>query len=137
MPTLETEPRGRGPRLTRKRPVHLLLDGQKPDLVYQKQYDTFAKRHHLRIFHRPDQFQGRDVWVCSATHDIGIDFSTQDRTFIHKIDSKIDNERAKVVNDLLFTGLVKGQALVARPKVPPAAKTPLAESWKPTANWLC
>jgi hypothetical protein len=96
----------------------LLLDGQKPDLVFQKQYNTFAKRHHLRIFRRPDQFQGHDVWVCSATHDTGIELSAVNRTFIHKIDSKIDNERSKVVNDLLFTGLVKGQALVARPKVP-------------------
>jgi len=96
----------------------LLLDGQKPDLVFQKQYNTFAKRHHLRIFRRPDKFQGYAVWVCSATHDTGIEFSAQNRTFIHKIDSKIDRERTKVVNDLLFTGLVKGQALVERPKVP-------------------
>lgn len=96
----------------------LLLDGQKPDMVFQKQFNTFAKRHHLRIFHRPDKFQGHDVWVCSATHDTGIEFSAENRTFIHKIDSKIDRERTKVVNDLLFTGLVKGQAFVERPKVP-------------------
>lgn len=96
----------------------LLLDGQKPDMVFQKQFNTFAKRHHLRIFHRPDKFKGHDVWVCSATHDTGIEFSAENRTFIHKIDSKIDRERTKVVNDLLFTGLVKGHALVERPKVP-------------------
>jgi hypothetical protein len=96
----------------------LLLDGQKPDLVFQKQYNTFAKRHHLRIFRRPARFHDRDVWVCSATHDIGIEFSAPNRTFIHKINSKIDDERLKVLNDLLFTGLVKGQALVARPHVP-------------------
>jgi len=87
-------------------------------MVFQKQFNTFAKRHHLRIFHRPDKFQGHDVWVCSATHDTGIEFSAENRTFIHKIDSKIDRERTKVVNDLLFTGLVKGQAFVERPKVP-------------------
>jgi hypothetical protein len=52
--------------------------------------------------------------VCSATHDTGIDYSEQDRTFIHKIDSQIDRERAKVVNDLLFTGLVRGLSLVGR-----------------------
>lgn len=96
----------------------LLLDGQKPDLVFQKQYNTFAKRHHLRIFHRPARFQDHDVWVCSATHDTGIDFFAPNRTFIHKINSKVDDERRKVLNDLLFTGLVKGQALVARPHVP-------------------
>jgi hypothetical protein len=96
----------------------LLLDGQKPDLVFQKQYNTFAKRHHLRIYRRPARFRNRDVWVCSATHDTGIEFSAPNRTFIHKINSNIDDERRKVVNDLLFTGLVKGQALVARPHVP-------------------
>ena len=62
----------------------LVLGGQKPDLVFQKQYNTFAKRHHLRIFHRPSRFQNHEVWVCSATHDTGFDFSAPNRTFIHK-----------------------------------------------------
>jgi hypothetical protein len=92
----------------------LLLDGRPPDLVLEKQNDTFNARHHLRIWKRPGQFNGQQIWVCAATHDIGIDFSETDRTFIHKIDSRIDGERAKVVNDLLFTGLVKGISLVDR-----------------------
>ncbi len=96
----------------------LLLDGQPPDLSLQKGNNTFSQRHHLRIFRRPATFAGKPVWVCSSTHDIGIDFSERDRTFIHKVDSKIDGERAKVVNDLLFTGLVKSLALVDRPEVP-------------------
>ncbi|PYT31229.1 MAG: hypothetical protein DMG57_05740 [Acidobacteria bacterium] len=96
----------------------LLLDGKPPDLVFQKQNDTFAQRHHLRIWRRPDAFQGKPVWVCAATHDIGIEFSDENRTFIHKIDSNIDRERAKVVNDLLLTGMVKSLALVQRPEVP-------------------
>lgn len=100
-------------------PVSILtLDGRPPDLVYQKQTNTFNARHHLRIFHRPERFQGKDVWVCSATHDTGIGFSEKDRTFIHQVDGKIDRERAKVVSDLLFTGLVKGLSLVDRPDAP-------------------
>lgn len=100
-------------------PVSILfLDGQPPDLVFQKQNNTFAARHHLRIWKRPGKFDGKDVWVSSSTHDIGIDFSQENRTFIHKVDSQIDRERAKVVNDLLFTGLVSGLALVERPEVP-------------------
>jgi hypothetical protein len=100
-------------------PVSLLfLDGRPPDLVFQKQNDTFNSRHHLRIWHRPEQFHGKDVWVCSATHDTGIDFSEENRTFVHKVNGQIDHERAKVVNDLLFTGLVKGLSLVDRPAVP-------------------
>ena len=100
-------------------PVSLiLLDDRPPDLVFEKMNNTFAARHHLRIWRRPGRFNGKDIWVCAATHDIGIDFSEQNHTFIHKIDSEIDRERAKVVNDLLFTGQVKGLSLVARPEVP-------------------
>jgi len=96
----------------------LFLDGHPPDLVLEKQNDTFNARHHLRIWKRPGEFNGKQVWVCSATHDTGIDFSEKDRTFIHKIDSHIDVERAKVVNDLLFTGLVTGLSLVDRQDIP-------------------
>ena len=103
----------------RQAPVSaLLLDGRRPDLVFQKQNNTFAKRHHLRIWRRPEAFQGQTVWVAAATHDIAIEFSPENRTFIHKIDSLIDRERAKVTSDLLMTGMVAGLALVERPEVP-------------------
>jgi hypothetical protein len=100
-------------------PVSILyLDGRPPDIVFEKLNNTFSKRHHLRIWLRPDQYQGQPVWVCAATHDTGIDFSAKDRTFIHKIDSQIDMERSKVVNDLLLTGKVRSLSMVDRPNVP-------------------
>jgi hypothetical protein len=99
----------------------LLLEGQPPDFSLQKGNNTFSQRHHLRIFRRQGTFAGKPVWVCSSTHDIGIDFSERDHTFIHKVDPNIDAERAKVVSDLLFTGLVKSLALVDRPQVPTEA----------------
>jgi len=100
-------------------PVSILyLDGRPPDLVFEKLNDTFAKRHHLRIWLRPDQYRGMPVWVCAATHDIHINFSAKDRTFIHKIDPDIDAERSKVVNDLLLTGKVQSLMMVDRPQVP-------------------
>ncbi|MFN7996514.1 MAG: LssY C-terminal domain-containing protein [Bryobacteraceae bacterium] len=100
-------------------PVSILyLDSKPPDMVFEKLNNTFSQRHHLRIWRRPDLFQGQAVWVCAATHDTGIDFSAADRTFIHKIDPQIDKERAKVVNDLLLTGKVQSLALVDRPNVP-------------------
>lgn len=96
----------------------LLLEGRPADLNYQKQNNTFSKRHHLRIWRRPVEWGGEDVWVASSTHDIGIDFSPETRTFIHKVDSQIDNERMKIVWDLLSTGAVKSWWLVDRPGVP-------------------
>ena len=96
----------------------LLLDDAPPDLVFQKQNNTFAQRHHLRIWRRPGRLNGKEVWVCAATHDIGIDFSQEHRTFIHRVDPHTDLERAKIVADLLFTGQVKALSLVERPDVP-------------------
>jgi LssY C-terminus len=96
----------------------LLLDGAPPDLVFQKQNNTFSQRHHLRIWLRRERFHGKQVWLCAATHDIGIDYSEENGTFIHRVDPQIDKERAKVVNDLLFTGQVRGLELVGRTNVP-------------------
>jgi hypothetical protein len=99
----------------------LLIDGRPPDLVYQKQTNTFDSRHHLRIWRQPGTFNGRPIWVCAATHDIGISYSEREATFIHRIDPNIDDERAKVVNDLIFARNVDSLALVPRDNVPPDA----------------
>ncbi len=96
----------------------LLLDGKLPDLVFEKTNDTFARRHHLRIWRRPGKVYGKAIWAVAATHDIGIDFSEAERTFIHRIDPRIDSEREKVVADLLFAGHVDAFALGQRPAVP-------------------
>ena len=96
----------------------LLLNNRAPDAVMQKANNTFSARHHLRIWRSPDTYAGQTVWLCSATHDIGIDYSDQDRTFIHKIDSNIDLERQKVVNDLEFTGKARGFTVIPRPALP-------------------
>lgn len=100
-------------------PVSLLtIEGKAPDYVFQKQNNTFAMRHHIRIWRRPQTFNGAIVWMGAGTHDIGIDFSEESRSFTHKIDSNIDRERSKVVNDLLFAQAVKALALVDRPNIP-------------------
>lgn len=96
----------------------LLLDGKTPDLVFQKQLNTFAMRHHLRIWRRPGAYRGMPIWAASATHDTGIAFSPENSTFYHTIDPRIDRERGKVANDLLLTGQVRALALVDRPHVP-------------------
>jgi LssY C-terminus len=96
----------------------LYLEGKPPDLTFQKQNNTFDKRHHIRIWLRPEKFNNQPVWVAAATHDIGITLSPVSHNFTHGIDPNIDAERSKVTNDLLFTGHVKAIALVDRPQVP-------------------
>jgi len=96
----------------------LLLDGKPPILTYSKTLNTFFKRHHLRIFATKAAFEAQSLWTSSATHDTGIGFSTNQKTFIHLIDQNIDEEREKVLNDLILTGCVTGVDLIARPWVP-------------------
>jgi hypothetical protein len=100
----------------------LMLDGKPPDMVFEKLNNTFAHRHHLRIWRRPGTFLGLPLWAVAATHDIGINFSEENSTFIHRVDPQIDAERAKVVTDLLFTGRVQSVELVDRPAVPVKAQ---------------
>jgi hypothetical protein len=103
----------------REAPVSvLLLESKPPDMVFQKVTNTFARRHHLRVWRRTATFEDKPMWAVAATHDIGISFSEQNRTFIHDIDPQIDRERTKVADDLVFTGLVQSVQLVERPHVP-------------------
>jgi hypothetical protein len=100
-------------------PVSILfLDGRPPDLVFQRQTNTFSKRHHIRIWLRPQTFEGRPVWVGAGTHDINISFSQDSHSFSHGIDSHIDREREKIANDMEFAGAVRALTLVSRPTVP-------------------
>ena len=96
----------------------LLIDGQKPALVFEKETNTFAKRHHIRIWRQQQTFEGVPVWIGAGTHDTGIDFSRKARTFSHSVGSDIDEERLKIENDLIFTGEVAASGLINRPAAP-------------------
>lgn len=88
--------------------ARLRLNGQKPDALYQKSLDTFAKRHHIRLWQQGQS----DAWIGATTQDISYAFRGMHMT--HAIDEDIDNERAKVVNDLWLTGCVSAASVVPR-----------------------
>jgi len=96
----------------------LLLDERPPLFALSKTTNTFSSRHHLRVFPTDQRYDGQTVLTSSSTQDIGIAFSKKQKTFIHVIDQHIDNERSKVVNDLMFTGCVENLDMVDRPWVP-------------------
>ncbi len=86
-------------------PVSLqTLDGRDPDLVFQKQTNTFAMRHHVRIWRR-GSWDGRPLWAAAGTHDIGVRFDVRDRSFTHRVEPQVDLEREKIVDDLAFAGV--------------------------------
>jgi len=103
-------------------PVSLLtVNGNPPDLVFQKALDTFAKRHHIRIWKEPGTWNGRDIWIGAATHDIDISTARAKTKWGHRIDPHVDREREWIETDLLYAGTATSYALVDRPHVPKTA----------------
>jgi len=96
----------------------LLLDGEAPVQSWAKALNTFAKRHHLRVYATKERWLDRPVFTAAATQDVSINFSRGRELFTHLIDEQIDRERSKVVSDLLFTGCIDAVGLEPRRWVP-------------------
>jgi hypothetical protein len=96
----------------------LLLGGERAVFNLSKNLNTFQSRHHLRIWETTAGWDNLRVFTAAATHDLRIVFSAQEKRLIHVIDGNIDNERAKVVNDLVLTGCVEAIETRDRPWVP-------------------
>jgi LssY C-terminus len=99
----------------------LRIGGRPPDVVFQKSLNTFANRHHLRIWKQPVAYNGKDVWIGAATHDIAISKARGGTKWSHRIDPHIDRERDWVATDLLFIGTAVAYADVDRPAAPKRA----------------
>ena len=100
----------------------LMINGRLPDLVFQKSLDTFAKRHHIRIWKLASTYNGREVWVGAATHDIAVEHTKTMTKWTHRIDPHIDRERDWIESDLLFAGTATGYVDVNRPAAPRTAE---------------
>ena len=93
-----------------KAPMNALtLNGEPSAFVRQKSLDTVQKRHHVRLWQVPEQ---PNIWIGAAAEDDGFRFELTHWT--HSTDPNIDSERAKVVNDLAFTGCVNAAGLLSR-----------------------
>lgn len=100
----------------------LLLDGESAVMTLSKTLNTFSRRHHIRIYEWKETWDGQSVFTASATHDTNIVVALHERKVTHQIDERIDEERAKVVNDLVFSGCVQGAEKISRPWVNGDAK---------------
>ena len=96
-----------------KAPVSpLYYQGRTPDLVFQKSFNTLAKRHHIRLWRT--EVAGVPVWLGAATHDVAIAFDWNRMNLTHRIDPLIDRERSTVLNDLAAAGCVGGWSVETR-----------------------
>lgn len=97
------------------------LNGVQSDLAWEKGFDDVAKRHHIRIWKLPEQWQGRDMWIGAATHDVDIAYMRRGKAVSHRIDAEIDQERDKVAYDLAFSECANILAWIDRADFPRSA----------------
>ncbi len=81
----------------------LVLDEAEPDMSWEKGLNDSSKRHHVRLWKRPETWDGKEVWIGAATHDVDFAYLRPGSTFTHKVEENIDVERDKIVADLVFT----------------------------------
>jgi hypothetical protein len=94
-------------------PMSLMkFEGKDPEVTFQKTLNTYSRRHHLRIWRAGVSSSGTPLWAVAATEDTDIHFSKRSKNWTHGIDANIDNERAKVLSDLLYTGCVEAASLI-------------------------
>ncbi len=92
----------------------LFLFGRPQDLSFARAdpLTVAAERHHLRVWKSPELVNGRQLWVGSATHDIGFERDQRNNGTTHKIDPNIDVERKFLVDSFDATGAFSSAAYV-------------------------
>jgi len=96
------------------------LDGQRPDMNWEKSLNTYAQRDHLRLWEWTGTGRTGTVFIGTATHDRSAGISLRHHEFVHHIDTKIDDERSKIIRDLRAAGCVQSVYVVPRRDVAPS-----------------
>jgi len=81
----------------------LLLNDAPADMAWEKGFNDFAKRHHIRLWKQKETVDGREIWGGAATRDVDFGFLRPGGLVTHEIARQVDRERDKVVQDLAFT----------------------------------
>ena len=95
-----------------------LLSGQPQDMAWQKSFNSYGKRAHLRLWYQSKSIQGEQAWLSAYTRETGAAFSVKYHKFIHHIDRNLDDGINMLVRDLALTGCVESVRQFPRPNSP-------------------
>lgn len=91
-----------------------LLNGQPQDLTWQKRFDSYEKREHLRLWSVPGSVDGQQAWLGAYTRETGAALSIRYHKFIHHIDRDVDQGVVMLVRDLSLAGCVQSVGQLPR-----------------------
>jgi hypothetical protein len=95
-----------------------LLSGQLQDMAWQKSFNSYGKREHLRLWSQSKTIQGEQAWLSAYTRETGAALSLKYHKFIHHIDRNLDDGINMLVRDLALTGCVEFVRQFPRPSLP-------------------
>jgi hypothetical protein len=95
-----------------------LLSGQLQDMAWQKSFNSYGKREHLRLWSQSKKIQGEQAWLSAYTRETGAALSVKYHKFIHHIDRNLDDGINMLVRDLALTGCVESVRQLPRPNSP-------------------
>jgi LssY C-terminus len=96
---------------------HQLLNGKAQDLTWQKSFDSYGKREHLRMWSQPGRVLGQPAWLSAYTRELSAALSLKYHKFIHHIDANLDDGVNMLVRDLTLSGCVDSVYLLPRSDV--------------------
>lgn len=89
----------------------LYVFGRRQDISLQKVRSNIHYRNHLRLWLAPVTYQGLPVWLGQISRDIGTRFTTKSSTLTtHRIDANVDETRAFLIQDFLYSKGLKAIA---------------------------
>ena len=94
------------------------LNGDLQDMTWQKSFDSYGKREHVRLWNESKTVQGQRAWLSSYTREHSAALSIKNHKFIHHIDRNLDEGVNMMVRDLALAGCVESVHEMARPEIP-------------------
>ena len=74
---------------------------------------SINERNHMRLWLSPARFGGKEVWVGQISRDIGVKYTLKSPTIsTHKIDPDVDDARATLTEDLIYSQNIAGLGAV-------------------------
>jgi len=95
-----------------------LLSGQLQDMAWQKSFNSYGKREHLRLWSQSKTVQGGQAWLSAYTRETGAALSAKYHKFIHHIDRDLFDGVDMLVRDLVLAGCVESVRQLLRPNLP-------------------
>lgn len=93
------------------------LNGKAQDFTWQKSFDSYGKREHIRVWSEPGMVNSEHPWLGAFTRETSAALSLRYHQFIHHIDANLDDDVNMLVRDLTLSGCVDSVYLLPRPEV--------------------